>query len=84
MRRWPRALISRLAVVEFGRQRAAEFDAAYEAALANFADDVRSGFFQLEPLADMRPTRTTCSADCPASRCGPLMRGISRSRRLPG
>ena len=56
--RWPRALISRLAVVELRcllqrRQRAAQIDATYErAALADFADDIRSGFFQVEPLAD--------------------------------
>jgi hypothetical protein len=56
--RRPRVLISRLAVVELRcllqrRRRAAEIDAAYErAALADFADDVRSGFFQVEALAD--------------------------------
>jgi predicted nucleic acid-binding protein len=56
--RWPRVLISRLAVVEFRcvlqrRRRAAEIDAAYErAAMAGFADDVRSGYFQVEPLTD--------------------------------
>jgi uncharacterized protein len=56
--RWPRALISRLAVVELRcvlqrRRRAAEIDATYErAALADFGDDIRSGFFQVEPLAD--------------------------------
>jgi hypothetical protein len=56
--RWPRVLISRLAVVEFHcvlqrRRRAAEIDAAYErAAMAGFADDVRSGYFQVEPLTD--------------------------------
>jgi predicted nucleic acid-binding protein len=56
--RWSCARISRLAVVELRcllqrRRRAKEIDAAYEqAALADFADDVRSGFFQIEPLAD--------------------------------
>ena len=56
--RWPRVLISRLAVVEFRcvvqrRRRAAEIDAAYErAAMADFADDIRSGYFQVEPLSD--------------------------------
>ena len=35
------------------RRRAAEIDAAYErAALADFADDIRSGYFEVEPLAD--------------------------------
>jgi predicted nucleic acid-binding protein len=56
--RWSCARISRLAVVELRclvqrRRRAKEIDAAYEqAALADFADDVGSGFFQIEPLAD--------------------------------
>jgi predicted nucleic acid-binding protein len=56
--RWSRVLISRLAVVELRcllqrRRRAGEIDAAYErVALAEFADDIRSGFFQVEPLAD--------------------------------
>ena len=56
--RWPRVLISRLAVVEFRcmlqrRRRAAEIDAAYErAAMADFADDVRNGYFEVQPLAD--------------------------------
>ena len=56
--RWPRVLISRLVVLEFRcvlqrRRRAAEIDAAYErAALADFAADIRSGYFQVEPLTD--------------------------------
>ena len=56
---WRRALISRLTVVEFNclllhrRHRAGEIDNTYErAARANFADDVRSGYFEVEPLAD--------------------------------
>jgi predicted nucleic acid-binding protein len=55
---WPRVLISRLVVVEFRcvlqrRRRAGEIDVAYErAAMADFADDVRSGYFQVEPLTD--------------------------------
>src|SRR5687767_6604717 len=54
----PRVLISRLAIVELRcllqrRKRAGEIDAAYEhAALADFADDVRNGFIEVEPLAD--------------------------------
>jgi hypothetical protein len=56
--RRPRALISRLGVVELRcllrrRRRAREIDARYEqAALADFADDVRRGHFQIEPLTD--------------------------------
>jgi uncharacterized protein len=56
--RWPRVLISRLVVVEFRcvlqrRRHTAEIDPAYErAAMADFADDVRSGYFQIEPLTD--------------------------------
>lgn len=56
--RWPRALISRLTVVEFRcllqrRRRAGEIDEAYErAARHDFADDVQSGYFEVEPLAD--------------------------------
>lgn len=53
-----RALISRLTVVELRcllrrRWRAGEIDDDYErAARAYFADDVRSGYFEVEPLAD--------------------------------
>ena len=53
-----RALISRLTVVELRclllrRRRAGEIDDEYErAARAGFADDVRSGYFEVEPLAD--------------------------------
>ena len=56
--RWPRVLISRLVVLEFRcvlqrRRRAAEIDAAYErTAMADFAADIRSGYFQVEPLTD--------------------------------
>ena len=52
--RRPRALISRLGVVELRRRhRSGEIDASCEqAALADFADDVRSGHFQVEPLTD--------------------------------
>ena len=58
LKTWPRAFISRLVVVEFrcvlGRRlRAGELDPGYErAALADFADDVYRGHFQVEPLAD--------------------------------
>jgi hypothetical protein len=58
LNRLPRVRISRLAVVEFRcvlqrRRRAGEFDRTYEhAALADFAEDVRSGYFEIEPLAD--------------------------------
>ena len=53
-----RALIRRLTVVELRcllrrRWRAGEIDDDYErAARAYFADDVRSGYFEVEPLAD--------------------------------
>jgi hypothetical protein len=53
-----RALISRLTVVELScllqrRHRAGDIDDDYErAARADFADDVRSGYFEVEPLAD--------------------------------
>jgi uncharacterized protein len=53
-----RVRISRLAAVEFRcllrrRFRAREIDAAYEqAALADFAADVGSGYFEIEPLID--------------------------------
>jgi predicted nucleic acid-binding protein len=53
-----RALISRLVVVELRcllkrRLGARQIDARYEqAALADFADDVRRGHFQVEPLTD--------------------------------
>jgi predicted nucleic acid-binding protein len=56
--RYPHVRISRLAVVEFRcllqrRRRAREIDAAYEqAALADFADDVGCGYFEIEPLID--------------------------------
>jgi uncharacterized protein len=56
--RFPRVRISRLAVVEFRcllqrRRRAGDFDSRYErAALADFAEDVRSGYFEVQPLAD--------------------------------
>jgi uncharacterized protein len=56
--RRPRALIGRLAVVELRcllkrRRGAREINARYEqAALADFADDVRRGHFQVEPLTD--------------------------------
>jgi uncharacterized protein len=56
--RRPRALISRLAVVELRcllkrRLGARQIDARYEqAALADFADDVRRGHFHVEPLTD--------------------------------
>ena len=55
---WPRVLISRLTVVEFRcvlqrRRRAGEIDRAYErAAEDEFAKDIRSGYFEVEPLAD--------------------------------
>jgi uncharacterized protein len=54
----PRALISRLSLVEFRcllqrRRRAGDIDDEYErAARADFADDVRSGYFEVEPVAD--------------------------------
>jgi predicted nucleic acid-binding protein len=53
-----RALISRLTVVELRcllqqRRRAGEIDDDYErAARADFADDVRSGYFEVLPLVD--------------------------------
>jgi predicted nucleic acid-binding protein len=53
-----RALISRLTIVELHcllrrRWRAGEIDDDYErAARAHFADDVRRGYFEVEPLAD--------------------------------
>jgi predicted nucleic acid-binding protein len=56
--RRPRALISRLTVVELRcllkrRRRAREIDASYERiAVADFADDIRRGHLQVEPLAD--------------------------------
>jgi uncharacterized protein len=56
--RRPRALISRLVVIELRcllkrRLGAGQIDARYEqAALADFADDVRRGHFQVEPLTD--------------------------------
>ena len=56
--RRPRALISRLVVIELRcllkrRLEGRQIDARYEqAALADFADDVRSGHFQVEPLTD--------------------------------
>lgn len=56
--KWPRVLISRLTVVERRyllqrRRRAGDIDAAYEeAARVDFAEDVRSGYFEVEPLAD--------------------------------
>ena len=58
LRRRPRALISRLTAVELRcllkrRLRTREIDAGYErTALADFADDIRRGYFQIEPLAD--------------------------------
>jgi predicted nucleic acid-binding protein len=53
-----RAVISRLTVVELRclllrRRRAGEIDDDYErAARAGFADDLRSGYFEVGPLAD--------------------------------
>ena len=56
--RRPRALISRLVVIELRcllkrRLEGRQIDARYEqAALADFADDVRSGHFQVGSLTD--------------------------------